>query len=147
MRVSHLKINTFNYSIELKTVCHVQCVYCIRGVAITRRRVTAGYVTRQPDPSATEFGCRGRGKEDSIVNVIQQETSLIEKGERRRRILQLAYDSLMSVPPIRAGVRSRQLELYVRSFEPVSVTKLLATCLCCALSFSTIGSVYVYLLR
>jgi hypothetical protein len=41
----------------------------------------------------------GRGKEDSLATVIRQETSLFEGGGVRGRILQLAYDYLMSVPP------------------------------------------------
>jgi hypothetical protein len=41
----------------------------------------------------------GRGKEDRLASVIRQETSLFEGGGGRGRLLQLAYDYLMSVPP------------------------------------------------
>lgn len=50
-------------------------------------------------PTQQTVAGRGRGKEDSMVSVIRQETSLFEGGGGRGRILQLVYDYLLSVPP------------------------------------------------
>ena len=50
-------------------------------------------------PAQQTMAGRGRGKEDSLVSVIPQETSLFEGGGGRGRFLQLVYDYLLSVPP------------------------------------------------
>jgi len=128
----------FSIFFQLNAVCPVLCnVFAVQkesqSLEDELQAISHAILTAQQTVAG-----RGRGKHDSMVSVIRQETSLFEGGGRGR-ILQLVYDYLLSVPPtsVESERAFSKLELFVQSCEPVWVKKHWTICACYTLSFRT----------